>query len=76
MKFNFRVLILSLVIGLSLGGCGTTQPLNDEVVQGDVFDRNQPFSKGPSSPPNIKGPSSPPPQAVTTTDNLKVTLPN
>ncbi len=73
MKFDFRVLFLIVVVSLFLGGCGTQPPKTE--VHGDPLSKDMPFSKGPSSEPNIKGPSNPPPQAVTETDDIKVTLP-
>lgn len=59
---------------------------NDMIKQSEVIDRGTPYSNGPSAPPDESvGPTAPPPeinkntgeqaQAVTTNENIRLTLP-
>jgi len=82
---KIRNFILVSLMGIALAGCQNATPTesgnpdsadNQKVVT-PVVDHGTPYSNGPTTSPIVKGPSSPPPeaQAVTTNENIRLTLP-
>lgn len=84
------LLILPALMAILLTGCQsaadpTTQDSTDQAAtqQEVVVDKGLPFSNGPTEgPETVKGPDAPPPgssampaQAVTTDENIRITLP-
>jgi hypothetical protein len=81
-KYLGSVLLLVAVV-FGFIGC-QAEPVETEEVEEYVPTVPTPFSRGPSGPPSVKGPTSPPPgteltdetpQAVTETEDVRITLP-
>jgi hypothetical protein len=78
-----KKLAVLFLTGLLLCACQAAPPANLQQNQTEKpVPDNVPFSKGPTSEPIVTGPSGPPPetsdstaQAVTTKENIRLTLP-
>lgn len=87
---KIQKLILILAVGTLMSGCQTETTTETKIIEENktpVIDHGIPESTGPTGAPNVKGPTSPPPEsnvlsdlspqaeAVTTSENIRLTLP-